>query len=204
MSCERKRDPAVIKHYLWIEGMIPQNFLTDEQLLQRLLDVPEGELKGSSVREMLNGMSQNEAASMISEVCIRYAENRIQRGESFNTSQRIYEHFGTRLGNAFQEMFFTLVLDNKYRLISEVLITMGTINQSIVHPREVFAPAIEQRAAAIVMIHNHPSGDPQPSTQDLDITKRLVEVGNLVGIKVLDHIVVGDGKYISFVDEDLM
>jgi len=185
--------------------MISQNFLTDEELLRRLLKVRKRDLRGSSVKEMLDSLkAEDEKAMLVREVCLRYGENRIQRGESFTNSRQIFEHFGSRLGNAFQEMFFSLVLDNKHRVISEQLISVGTLNQSLVHAREVFASAIEQRAAAIVLIHNHPSGDPQPSSQDLEITMRLVEVGNLVGIKVVDHIVIGDVKYFSFVDEDLM
>jgi DNA repair protein RadC len=185
--------------------MIPQNFLSDGELLQRLLKDTDLELRGSSVKEMLNSpQSDSERLWLVREICVRYGENRIQRGDVFNRSQQVFDHFGIRLGNAHQEMFFTLVLDNKHRLISEVLISMGTLNQSLVHAREVFAPAIEQRAAAIILVHNHPSGDPQPSTQDINITKRLVEVGELVGIKVLDHIVIGQDKYFSFVDEDLM
>ncbi|MBT4285856.1 MAG: JAB domain-containing protein, partial [Deltaproteobacteria bacterium] len=84
------------------------------------------------------------------------------------------------------------------------VISIGILNKSLVHPREVFVPALERRAAAIVLCHCHPSGDPKPSTQDKEITKRLVEVGKLIGINVLDHLIIGDNGYYSFVDEDVM
>jgi DNA repair protein RadC len=167
--------------------------------------VRKKELTGSNVKEMLDSLStDNQKGWLVREICVRYGETRLQRGDTFTNSSQIHEHFGKRLGNAFQEMFFTLVLDNKHRIISEQLISIGTINRSIVHPREVFVTAIEQRAAAIILVHNHPSGDPKPSSQDIEITKRLVEVGNIVGIKAIDHVIIGQNTFFSFVDEDLM
>ena len=83
------------------------------------------------------------------------------------------------------------------------MITMGTLNQSLIHPREIFAPAIELRAASVILIHSHPSGDTKPSQQDIEITKRLSEVGEIMGIKVMDHVIIGD-DYFSFVDDGIM
>ena len=97
-----------------------------------------------------------------------------------------------------------LLLDGKHRLIAEKLISQGTLTASPVHPREVFGPAIRSSAAAIVLVHNHPSGDPTPSADDLDITRRLTDVGELVGIRVLDHVIVGDGRYASLADRGLL
>ncbi len=122
----------------------------------------------------------------------------------FNKSEIIFRQLSPKLAKLKQEAFYTLILDNKYRQIHLKHITRGTLNQSLVHPREVFAPAIQLRAAAVILIHNHPSGDPQPSTQDIEITKRLVEVGKMVGINVLDHVIIGHDAYFSFVDEDLL
>ena len=115
----------------------------------------------------------------------------------------MYEHFRIRLGTARQEQFHVLILDNKHRVIEEKMITMGTLNQSLIHPREIFAPAIELRAASVILIHSHPSGDTKPSQQDIEITKRLSEVGEIMGIKVMDHVIIGDG-YFSFVDQEMM
>ena len=96
------------------------------------------------------------------------------------------------------------VLDGKNRVIREVQISEGSLNQSIVHPREVFNQAVRESAAAVILIHNHPTGDPTPSREDNEITRRLKEAGDLLGIKVLDHIIIGDGAYLSFVDRGLL
>jgi DNA repair protein RadC len=83
-------------------------------------------------------------------------------------------------------------------------VSIGNLNASIVHPREVFNVAIRKSANAIILVHNHPSGDPTPSTEDIDITQRLIEAGHIIGIKVLDHIIIGDNKYISFKQRNII
>lgn len=93
-------------------------------------------------------------------------------------------------------------LDTKLQVRRVVRITRGTLDASLVHPREVFRAAIADAAASILLIHNHPSGDPTPSSQDRDITKRLKEVGAIIGINVIDHIVVGQGKAISLAESN--
>jgi DNA repair protein RadC len=97
-----------------------------------------------------------------------------------------------------QEEFLVANLDTKNKVRRVVRITRGTLDSSLVHPREVFRPAIADAASRVLLIHNHPSGDTTPSRADIDITKRLVEVGKLIGIEVLDHIIVGDGRVASF------
>lgn len=97
-----------------------------------------------------------------------------------------------------QEHFVVLLLNARHELERKVLVSKGSLNASIVHPREVFQPAIIRSAASIVLVHNHPSGDPEPSEEDLSITKRLVEVGELVGIGVLDHVIVAKRGVVSF------
>ncbi len=99
-----------------------------------------------------------------------------------------------------QEHFMILLLDNKNKVIKTETISIGTINASLVHPREVFVKAIRQHAAAVILAHNHPSGDPRPSAEDRAITKRLLESGELLGIPVLDHVVIGGADYVSFKD----
>jgi len=79
-----------------------------------------------------------------------------------------------------------------------------TLCKSIVHPREVFSPAVKESAAAVILVHNHPTGDPAPSSEDIAVTRRLREAGEIMGIRVLDHIIVGDGEYVSFVERGLM
>ncbi|MBC3887672.1 DNA repair protein RadC [Acetobacterium paludosum] len=103
-----------------------------------------------------------------------------------------------------QECFKIILLDTKNKVIKIEGISMGILNASLVHPREVFVKAIRQHSAAIVLAHNHPSGDPEPSVEDKNITKRLCDAGELLGIPVLDHIVIGRGTYLSFKQEKLI
>lgn len=95
------------------------------------------------------------------------------------------------------EQFLILMLNTKNGIISSEEVSRGSLNASIVHPREVFTRAIKRSAAAIILVHNHPSGDPTPSQEDINVTRRLVEVGRLVGIDVLDHLIIGDGVFAS-------
>ncbi|MBT4088635.1 MAG: hypothetical protein HOE30_09100 [Deltaproteobacteria bacterium] len=183
-------------------------YLTDQDLLNKVLHIPIEEMKGACMREIIENLLLNsekkESVCLVKEIAHRYGEKRLTPGELFTCSSQIYEHFRIRLAQYKQETFIVTLLDNKHRMIADQMISLGTLNQSLVHCREVFAPAIERRAAAIVICHCHPSGDPKPSTQDITITKRLVDVGNLIGIKVLDHLVIGDNEYFSFVDENIM
>ncbi len=96
------------------------------------------------------------------------------------------------------------LLNPKLHLIKDITVSEGSLNSSIVHPREVMIPAIKESAASIVLIHNHPSGDPAPSQQDMEITHRISKTGQIVGIKLLDHIIIGDGCFYSFADEGLL
>jgi DNA repair protein RadC len=103
-----------------------------------------------------------------------------------------------------REHFVAFLLDVRNRVLARETISVGTLSASLVHPREVFAPAIERRAAAVIVVHNHPSGDPEPSADDLALTRRLVQAGVLVGIEVLDHLVIGHGSYVSLKSRGLM
>jgi len=104
------------------------------------------------------------------------------------------------LRNLKKETFKALYLDTKNQLIREETVSIGSLDASVVHPREVFKTAIQESAAAIILAHNHPSGDPEPSREDIELTRRLREGGSLIGIEVLDHIIVGDGRYTSLKD----
>jgi DNA repair protein RadC len=179
--------------------------IDDKTLLCRLLRIPKKKLDGKNIRQMIENLQgDNEKIDLIKETCERYGELRVNNGESFKNSSQIFEHFNVRLSNATQELFIIINLDNKHRIINEQTISQGILNKSLVHPREVFAPAIAKRSAAIILIHNHPSGDSTPSTADINITKRLVQVGEVVGISVLDHVIIGNNSYYSFIDEDVM
>ncbi|MDO9535077.1 MAG: DNA repair protein RadC [Bacillota bacterium] len=103
-----------------------------------------------------------------------------------------------------KEYFKIILLNTKNHIISVEDISIGSLNSSIVHPREIFNLPVKKSAASIILVHNHPSGDPSPSREDLEVTKRLVEAGNLLGINVLDHIIVGEGKFLSFKEKGLI
>jgi len=116
----------------------------------------------------------------------------------------VYERCAPSLRDSAQEEFRVLLLNAQHAVLREILVTRGTLDASIVHPREVFKAAVIENAAAIILVHNHPSGDPFPSPEDRSITRQLAEAGRMMGIPVLDHIVIGDGRYVSFVEAGLM
>lgn len=103
-----------------------------------------------------------------------------------------------------KEVFKIILLNTKNHIIKTLNVSIGSLNSSIVHPREVFSEAVKASCSGILLAHNHPSGDPEPSREDIDTTQRLVNSGNILGIKVLDHIIIGDGRYISFKEHGLL
>jgi DNA repair protein RadC len=103
-----------------------------------------------------------------------------------------------------EEHFCILCLNTKNKIVGVHTISIGSLNASIVHPREVFKAAMLNNASALLLLHNHPSGDPEPSREDIEITHRLVNAGNILGINVLDHVVIGDGRYISLKEQGMM
>ncbi len=123
---------------------------------------------------------------------------------SFKNSREVYEYYRPKFYGLKKERFLCALLDTKNRVFREKIVSEGTLTSSLVHPREVFRDAIKEAAASVLFIHNHPSGDPNPSRDDISITRRLVETGKVVGISVLDHIVISDGKYLSLMEKGYM
>jgi DNA repair protein RadC len=123
--------------------------------------------------------------------------------ERFTTSKQVFDFF-TAMRDETKEHFVALHLDSKNRLSCMDVVSTGSLSASIVHPREVFKTALLSSAAAVILLHNHPSGDPTPSREDLELTGRLREAGELLGIRVLDHVIVGDGCYVSLADRGLL
>lgn len=117
------------------------------------------------------------------------------------SSRDVYLHYHPLLRDMKKELFKLLLFDGKNRLLKDVTISTGSLSLNIVHPREVFKPAVRESASSVILVHNHPSGDPSPSPEDRELTQRLSKAGRIMGIKVLDHIVIGDGKYFSFADQ---
>ena len=124
-------------------------------------------------------------------------------GESFRSSGDICRWLKSHR-YARQENFWVLLLNNKHRLLRRIRVTRGIANKSLVHPREVFREAIRENACAVVLAHNHPSGDPEPSLEDIRITNRLVDAGKIIGIQVLDHIILGSERHYSFADDGML
>ena len=118
----------------------------------------------------------------------------------------LVNYYQPRLQHLRKEVFKAILLDTKHQMLKDVTVSEGSLSASLVHPREAFLPAIKESAAAVIFLHNHPSGDPTPSTEDKELTHRLAEVGRLVGIGVLDHIIIGTGSpgYMSFRDAGLL
>lgn len=122
-------------------------------------------------------------------------------GTRISSSADLFKHFHPVLRDVKHELFKVVLLDAKNTVLKEATVSEGSLTLSIVHPREVFALAVRESAAAVIFLHNHPSGDPTPSQEDRRLTDRLVAAGTLLGIRVLDHLIIGDSRYVSFADE---
>lgn len=116
---------------------------------------------------------------------------------TLRSAERVFRLLADDLRGLEQETFVVCLLDGKHALKRTLTVSVGTLTTSLVHPREVFRPALRAAAGAVVCAHNHPSGDPEPSAEDLQITRRLVQAGKLLGVPVLDHVVIGDSRYVS-------
>jgi DNA repair protein RadC len=123
--------------------------------------------------------------------------------ERFTRSQDIFDCF-ENLKAETKEYFLALHLDTKNQIICQEVVSVGSLSMSVVHPREVFKTALLSSAAALVFVHNHPSGDPTPSAEDVNLTGRLREGAELLGLRVLDHIIIGSSSYTSFCDRGLL
>lgn len=121
-----------------------------------------------------------------------------------NSSEVVYKYFNNLFRHKKQEYFYAVYLDNKKKVIDSKLLFIGTLNYSIVHPREVFKEALMFSASSIICIHNHPSGNIEPSRDDIELTSRLVSVGKMMGIPIVDHLIIGCNNYYSFVDNGIL
>ena len=138
------------------------------------------------------------------EVGKRMASTRAGNTAKMTTSRAFVEYFAPFMKNLRKEVVKVALLDNKLKIIKDFVISEGSVNSSIVHPREVMIPAIKESATKIVLVHNHPSGDPSPSQADIEITHRVSKAGDIIGIKLLDHIIIGGTEFYSFADEGMI
>ncbi len=125
----------------------------------------------------------------------------LTKGTRITSSRDLFTHYHPILRDLRHEIFKVILLDAKHAIMRDATVSEGSLTLSVVHPREVFTLAVKESAAAVIFLHNHPSGDPTPSQEDRVLTTRLVSAGELLGIRVLDHLVVGDGRYVSFADQ---
>lgn len=142
--------------------------------------------------------------SCISELAKRLSKATYQDALCFSEPGSIARYYMEDLRHEKQELMKLLMLNTKARLIGETNISKGTVNASLITPRELFIEALQKNAVSIVIMHNHPSGDPTPSREDMLITKRILDAGALIGIELLDHIIIGNNQYISFREEGLL
>ena len=174
------------------------------ELAEELLTIENGGisyLKDASIEELMliKGIGRSKATRIVAAVELgkRAASKPFRVGMSIEDHSDVASLFMEELRYQNKEYFKALLLNSKGMVISVETISVGELNSTIVHPREVFTGAVKKSAAAIVFVHNHPSGDPQPSKEDFSTTARLVECGNLLGIPVADHLIIGDGRYVS-------
>lgn len=140
----------------------------------------------------------------IAELSRRMAKATAGEGHSFQNAAAIAWYYMEDFRHCQQEKVLLLMFNSKCKLLWEKVVSAGTVNQSSISPREIFLEALEHHAVYIVLLHNHPSGDPAPSEADLLLTERVRESGKILGVELLDHIILGDQKYISFVEEGLL
>jgi len=179
---------------------VGQALLEEAGGLRRLSTRTLGELA------VVRGIGRARAARVLAAFALgrQASALRMATGARFRSGADIFRHYHGRLRDLRKEQFWAVLLDGKNRVMREERVSEGSLTASLVHPREVFAPAIRESAGALVFVHNHPSGDPTPSVEDVEITRRLCAVADLVGIRVLDHVVVGDGAYVSFLERGLL
>lgn len=156
--------------------------------------------------EAIPGIGPAKAASLMAafELGRRLASAPLERGQAIRAPLDVQRHFQPRWRDRRRESFHALQLDGRHRLMAVDEVSIGTLTASLVHPREVFREAIRNAAAALLLVHHHPSGDPSPSAEDRSVTDRLVAAGRLLGIRVVDHVIVADGGYFSFQEAGLI
>ena len=152
----------------------------------------------------IKGLGQAKAATVLSalEIGRRIASAKPIEKIHLSCPQDVADFLMPRLRYAAKEQFVVILLNNKNKVIGTEVVSEGSLSSSIVHPREVFAPAILHHAAAIMVAHNHPSGDPKPSIEDEEGTRQLLRSGKVLGIPMIDHVIIGDGNYYSFLENE--
>jgi len=168
-------------------------------------------LRGLASRSLLelegrHGLGRAKASRLLAalELGARLASEGPVSSPCFRTPEETGRYLLPRYGPRAVETFGLLALDVRRRLKKEAVVSVGCLTSSLVHPREVFQEAVVSRAAGLILFHNHPSGDPEPSAEDLALTRRLASVGSLMGIEVLDHLILGAGRFVSLKERGVL
>lgn len=171
------------------------NRLLSTYSLEKLFDCTLDEL------QKIKGIGPNKAIELLTirEIGKRYSSSKNPMTK-IACAQNVFDFFKEQLKDEKQENFIVLLLDTKNKIIKQELVTRGVLDAAIVHPREIFKPAIRNSAHKIILVHNHPSGDPSPSPEDLEVTEKIIKSGEELDIKVLDHIIIGRETYWSWVE----
>lgn len=179
---------------------LAQRLMTEAGGLRRLVEMNIDQLTA------LKGIGQAKALQV--QACIELGKRLVRTSQpdkiTIHSPQDVADLMMEELRYLQKEHFVCLFLNTKNHVIGQETLSIGSLNASIVHPREVFVAAIKRSSASIICVHNHPSGDPTPSPEDIQITRRLVEAGEIVGIEVLDHIIIGDLTSISLKERGYM
>lgn len=154
----------------------------------------------------INGIGRVKAIELLclTELTKRMAKEIHRDSLKFVSPQSIADYYMQDMRHLNREQILLLMMDSKSKLIKDMVISLGTVNASIMPAREIFIETLKQEAVNIILIHNHPSGDPSPSAEDIRVTKRMKEAGNLIGITLMDHIIIGDNRYISLKEQGLL
>ncbi len=174
---------------------------------RRILTTPGGleRLAGADVAflEGVEGVGTATAARLAAafELGRRVASRSAPSEDPVRGPADVFRRMGPRLRDVGQEEFHALLLNTRHRVLREVLVTRGILDASLIHPREVFRVAVSEGAASVILVHNHPSGDPTPSPEDRAVTRQLAAAGRSLGIPVLDHVVIGRGRWVSLAPE---
>jgi DNA repair protein RadC len=179
---------------------LAQRILAESGTLRNLVDMSTDQLM------QIKGIGSAKALQIQASIELgrRLARSSMKDTVTIRSPQDVAAYLMEDLRYLKKEHFVCLFLNTKNHVIAQETLSMGSLNASIVHPREVFRAAIKRSSASIICVHNHPSGDPTPSPEDIEITERLVEAGRLIGIEVLDHIILGDQSHVSLKEKGYM
>lgn len=176
-----------------------------EEILQNTTNLKELTNMSLEQLSLIKGIGHKKAATILAALELaKRVNNNIEtlNERKITDSTLVFEYYKNKIGDKLQEHFYCIYLNTAKKVIKDKLLFIGTINQSVVHPREIFKEAYLLSASSIICVHNHPAGSIFPSKEDITLTNKLVEIGNLLGIKIIDHVIVTKNNYYSFFENN--